>query len=188
MAKPISLDTLTIINDQAKLLTAISSVHKTGQTYKLRAHEALVSALHLLAKDGYTKPMNALFDGLPPALQTAIKLYCQTHCSFDFEVLEDGEVVKKREFWLKHTNKDGWSILAGKAKTARDEFANSPAQFLSKPFYDTKVEGKAVVTFNDEELSKRLDNLIKLMTKDGAEVSKRSIDILTKARKELLAA
>ncbi len=187
MSKALSIDTLTIINDQAKLLKAIDAVHKTGQTYKLRAHEALVSALHLLAKDGYTKPMNSLFDGLPPALQTAIKLYCQKHCAFDYEVIEDGEAIKKREFWLRHTNKDGWIIQSGKAKAQRDEFASSPAQFLSQPFYDTKVEGKAVVTFSDEEVLKRLDNLIKLATKDGAEVSPNTKSALLEVRKALAA-
>lgn len=178
---------MEVVTDTKKLDTLIANVHATGKKYNLLAHKALVSALHHLASTGRAAAMNSLFDGLRPAYQTALKEFCRQQCGYTIETEKDGETVKTREFWLKHTNKEGWFIQAGKAKANRDEWINAPAQFLGKHFFEVTVEGKAPVTFDDQAVLQRLDNLIKLASKDDASVSSQLRDHLLQFRKTIAA-
>ncbi len=180
----------TIIGNEKALMAFIKSVHEYGSKYEVRAQAAVVSSLHFLALHGRAEPMNALFEGLRPAYQTAVKLFVQAYCGHRETVTnEAGDEINRFVSWLKHTNKDGWFINKNeadklKAKPNRDEWSSNPGQFMDKKFYETKVEGVRAA-FTDLTILKTLDNLIKQAGKDDSKASASIKSALLQARKDI---
>lgn len=181
---------LTIIENDGDLLALVAAVHQTGNTYNALAQKAVISSLHMLSKHGRAEALNKLFDGFQNAYKSALKQFIRKHCGDDIE--KDGQAG--REYWLGHTQADGWFInketgpngMKGRSKAplARKEWTDAPAQFLGLKFYEEKVD-RPDPNFNDEWFLASLDRLIKSASKDDAHVSAKIIDFVREARKNI---
>lgn len=144
--------TIAVIRDSKKLHAAIDSTIKAYDKVNTQAHEALVSSLFQLA-NGTVEHINKLYNGMKPGIQRQFKEYLRTYAGQD--------VNGKREFWLKHSDKTGFTVNKGKALANRDEWKANPDKFLALTFFTTEIPDKPAPDFNDEMLLKAIDGLVK---------------------------
>lgn len=180
-----------IINNKDDLFALIKSAHLTGRQYVAMVHLALVNSIYHLAKHGRSAPMNRLYNDLTPALQLAVKNYVAENCKGTYRDEATGE--SKVEFFLKHTNKDGWFLnivkdnqgkkIRDRAAVSRESWVSNPEPYLAIDFAKQQVRSLNPL-MDDAQVLKLFDGLIKRASKDDATVSPAVLKVLQAARED----
>lgn len=191
-----------LLTDQAKLLSAIKGAHSAQAKLDKQFHFLACASLAMAAKDGQVAPLNALYKGLRPAMQSAFKAwvaYIASDVAYPNGLGEGEGWIRPFNKAEKEVESDGFFRVINDRMNQRKVFTAelevivlgteaTERQYLGKdikPFTQHKVHGGNVNVFNNNKILDTLGSLRKSAAKEENNIPREIRDILDQAYKQI---